>query len=222
MLNSYLKMRRCVLRLTFFLLCTQACFAQSAESVQQQISIKPALAMATHSDDLRKTMLNLYAANPEELKKSTQVSIEEMVQWVFEGPFGWKFEAIRRLQGVEALDLVVDAQFKGDRVLALIAGLHTMLVKAYGGKTEYNFSGELLPQQMYDSARNVQIIQLKISQLNAIKPEVLLGFDDNAVPRKLLSAIVNRVDIDAALLAKQTHQVIQPLAESSLETKPWQ
>lgn len=59
--------------------------------------------MERHSDTLRNIMRTLYLYNPDELKKSTTVSANEMVQWVFEGPFNWKFDAIRKLQGAKAL-----------------------------------------------------------------------------------------------------------------------
>src|SRR5690606_24303139 len=102
-------------------------------------------------------MLELYRLNPGELRKSTQVSAEEYIQWVFEGPFGWKFDAIRGLQGVDALELVYSAEYQGDRVLPLIAGLHTMLVRAYGGETEFRFPRSADVQDLYIAAHNIDL-----------------------------------------------------------------
>jgi len=191
--------------------------ANSAEMAKQS--------MALHSETLRKLMLTLYQHNPKQLKKSTQVSAEEMVQWTFEGPFGWKFDGVRRLQGIDALKLASDTNFPGDRVLALIAGLQTMLTKAYGGKTEYDFSGEIDPQTLYNAARNIEITSIKVNQLN--DGIILLGSDKPAdlKPTDLtreLSEIISRVDADAKRIAKQKKQVIQLLDKHSEQATQWQ
>jgi len=170
-------------------------------------------------------MLTLYQHNPKQLKKSTQVSAEEMAQWTFEGPFGWKFDGVRRLQGTDALNLASDANFPGDRVLALIAGLQTMLAKAYGGKTEYDFSGEIDPQTLYNTARNIEITSIKVNQLN--DGIILSGSDKPAdlKPSDLmleLSEMISRVDADAKRIAKQKKQVIQLLDKDSAQAMQWQ
>ena len=46
----------------------------------------------------------------------------------------WKFRKINNAQDIDALDQVFDDDFKGDRVLSLITGLYTMLIKAHGNK----------------------------------------------------------------------------------------
>lgn len=177
--------------------------------------------MAMHSETLRQLMLALYQANPKHLKKSTQVSAEEMVQWTFEGPFGWKFDGVRRLQGSEALMLAVDADFPGDRVLALIAGLHTMLAKTYGAKNEYDFSGEIIPQNMYNAARNIEIASAKFNQL---APNQLL-LTENGKPVELtqqLRTLISRVDADAQAFAAQKKQTIQSLPKDVAQPLSWQ
>ncbi|WP_020167972.1 MULTISPECIES: hypothetical protein [Methylotenera] len=191
--------------------------ANSAEMAKQS--------MALHSETLQKLMLTLYQYNPKQLKKSTQVSAEEMVQWTFEGPFGWKFDGVRRLQGTDALKLTSDANFPGDRVLALVAGLQTMLAKAYGGKTEYDFSGEINPQNLYNAARNIEITSIKLNQLNS---GIILPNGDKPADLKPtdltheLIEVISRVDTDANRIAKQKKQVIQLLDKNSLQAAEWQ
>jgi len=186
--------------------------ANSAEMAKQS--------MALHSETLQKFMLTLYQYNPKQLKKSTQVSAEEMVQWTFEGPFGWRFDGVRRLQGTDALKLASDANFTGDRVLALIAGLQTMLAKAYGGKTEYDFSGEIDPQTLYNAARNIEITSIKINQLS---DGIIFSGNDNPADLTLkLSEIISRVDADANRIAEQKKRVIQLLDKNSVQATQWQ
>ncbi|MEQ1766190.1 MAG: hypothetical protein ABL859_02065, partial [Methylotenera sp.] len=98
-----------------------------------------------HSSALRDLMLTLYQCNPHELQKSTKVSKEEFVQWVFEGPFGWKFDAIRNKQTLDALSLSLNPEYQADRVLPLVTGLYTMILNSYGGETEYRFTQPINP-----------------------------------------------------------------------------
>lgn len=87
----------------------------------------PAILFEQHATSLQSWMEQAYASNPNELKKSTQVSPREMVEWVFHGPFNWKFDAIQSLQHSEALKLCVSDDFPGDRILAFTAGTYTLL-----------------------------------------------------------------------------------------------
>ncbi|WP_025224411.1 hypothetical protein [Methylotenera sp. N17] len=86
-----------------------------------------------HADDLQKWMEQVYISNPHELEKSTKVSAHEMADWVFKGPFNWKFDAIQELQAREALVISVSADFNGDRILAFITGTYTLLAQYYQG-----------------------------------------------------------------------------------------
>lgn len=204
------------------LLFTPAIQAESFKDIhktakQSKVAESASQAMAEHSKVLSQLMLKLYEANPTELKKSTQVSAAEMVQWTFEGPFSWKFDGIRHLQELDAFKLAVDADFPGDRVLALITGLHTSLTKAYGGKNEYDFSGEINPQYLYNTARNIEIASIKISQLNQSQRDksrqefVLADGDKHIDLTQQLSALINRVDADAKGFSEQKQQTIKLL-----------
>ncbi|WP_047539171.1 hypothetical protein [Methylotenera versatilis] len=219
--------------LFFSLLLTPTIQAESLKDIhkttKQSKTVEAASqAMAEHSNVLRQLMLRLYQANPNELKKSTQVSAEEMVQWTFEGPFGWKFDGVRHLQELDALSLAVDADFPGDRVLALITGLHTSLTRAYGGKNEYDFSGEIDPQYLYNTARNIEIARIKITELNQTqldKFKQTLSLLDGEKPVDLtqqLNELIRRVDADANRFAGQKQQTIQLLDRRSADSISWQ
>lgn len=116
--------------------------------------------MSDHTDDLRRLMLQLYTAYPEELAKSTQVGPREMTEWVFDGKANWKFDGIRRLQGMAAIDLALDADFAGDRILALVVGLETLLFAGYGSQNEF----EIPP--LPDPA-NMQLLQQQLQALQS-------------------------------------------------------
>ncbi|WP_051901377.1 hypothetical protein [Methylotenera sp. L2L1] len=164
---------RCLTVLITLCLTSQACL--SAEQTKQQNTTKKAKAQHVtpaipkvsevfkiQTDDLRQLMLQLYQCNQKDLLKSTKVSAEELTQWVFEGPFGWKFDAIRQAQSIDALSLSFSPEYQGDRILPLITGLHTMLVQAYGGENEFTFTKKILPKNLYHAARNIEITRQKL------------------------------------------------------------
>ncbi|CAG0997908.1 hypothetical protein MTYP_02674 [Methylophilaceae bacterium] len=160
--------------------------------------------MHAHSDDLRAVMQAFYRHNPGELRKSTSVSAEEMVQWVFEGPFGWKFESIRRVRKTDALNLCLSPEFQGDRVLALITGLQTMLISAYGGETEFHFPHPINPQYLYLAARNIEITLRKLKHPGREQDGLdLAGDGTDPGIETTLTALARRVDLHAMHFASQ-------------------
>ncbi|MBF5040460.1 hypothetical protein INP77_13250 [Methylophilus sp. 13] len=131
-----------------------------APSSAQRAELSPKQAMSEHTDDLRALMLQLYTEHPEELAKSTQVGPREMTEWVFDGKANWKFEAIRRLQGMTAIDLAFDEAFGGDRILALVVGIETLLFEGYGSQNEF----EIPPQR---DRQKLQQLQQQLKDLQA-------------------------------------------------------
>lgn len=97
--------------------------------------------------------------NPQELRKGASVC----AQWVFDGSVGWKFESLRNAQSTLALRLAFYEDFHGDRVIVLITGLHTTVIAAYGGITEFLFPNDMDPQRLAIAAYN---IDLAISMLH--------------------------------------------------------
>lgn len=122
----------------------------------QSVMLTPKQQMALHTETLRELMLKLYEQHPNELKKSAQVSARELRDWVFDGKFNWQFEGIRQLQGKEALALVFDDTYQGDKILPLIVGLETLLFKGYGAKNEYQIPTEVDPILLNQTACGVQ------------------------------------------------------------------
>ncbi|PPD53833.1 MAG: hypothetical protein CTY12_04405 [Methylotenera sp.] len=161
-----------------------------------------------HSTELRKLMLAFYECQPQSLQKNTKVSKEEFVQWVFEGPFDWKFDSIKNTQSIEALTLSFSQEYQGDRVLPLITGLYTMLLQAYGGKNEYTFEAAN-PHKLNIAAQNTNIIMAKL--LNVKHENNETNANQNCHPQ-ILSLIANRVNADAKKLdqSSQTDQKLKP------------
>ncbi|MCX7188466.1 MAG: hypothetical protein NTW24_05015 [Proteobacteria bacterium] len=112
---------------------------------------------------LRVLMVKLYKRNPHELKKNILLNVDEMVASVFENQHGWRFKEINEAQDTYAINQAFQADYQGDRVLSLIVGLETMLIKAHGGKTEFYLTDTIEPQSIYNVARNMEIAVWQLS-----------------------------------------------------------
>src|SRR4051812_26667710 len=99
----------------------------------------------------------LYRRNPRELKKSGAVNLDAGVARIFEGRHAWKFPELQGKRGADAIYLAFRDDYAGDRVLAFIAGLGSMMQTAFNDKTEFFVLDDLEPQGLYNAARNVEI-----------------------------------------------------------------
>lgn len=178
--------------------------------------------MRENTESLRLLMLKLYKRNPHELQKSTADSAEKMVNWVFdaEAQHHNKFEAINNVQGTEAIFLAFKPDYSGDRVLPFIAGLHTMLLKAHGSKTDFYLSDNIDPQHIYNIARNFEIAAWKLSNsrddLGAL---YLLTNETNDKDRNLsfereFGKMIGRTDLFAIALADKSQRLISRVMQN--------
>ena len=157
-------------------------------------------------ESLKILMIKFYKKNPNQLKKSTSDNAEKMTNWVFNGDHNWKFKRINNAQGIEALNQVFDDNFKGDRVLSLITGLYTMLIKAHGDKKEFYMFDSLDPQKIYNASRNFEIIVWKLaSKKNEENQPYLLSNEINSSQANLsfereFGKIIGRTDYFLSLI----------------------
>lgn len=176
--------------------------------------------MRENTQSLRLLMIKLYKRNPRELRKSTPDPLEKMVDWVFEGGHGWKFKKINEAQGTEALQLAFNPDYQGDRVLPLIVGLQTMLVKAHGGKTEFYMTDSIDPQSVYNAARNVEIAAWKLSNARDSQGQLyLLTNEMNETERNLsfereFGKIIGRLDLYAVTLSEKSQRMISRVVQN--------
>ena len=165
-------------------------------------------------ESLKILMLKFYKKNPNQLKKSTSDNAEKMTNWVFNGDHNWKFRKINNAQDIDALDQVFDDDFKGDRVLSLITGLYTMLIKAHGNKKEFYIFDSLDPQKIYNASRNIEIIVWKLtSKKNKEGKPYLLSNEINSSETNLsfereFGKMIGRTDYFAFTLSEKTERAV--------------
>jgi hypothetical protein len=176
--------------------------------------------MRENTQSLRLLMIKLYKRNPQELKKSTSGTLDEMVGWVFEGGHGWRFKSIGEAQGTDAIHLAFRPDYAGDRVLPFIVGLYTMLVKAHGGRIEFYLTDSIDPQSVYNAARNVEIADWKLSNARDENGQLyLLTNEINETERNLsfereFGKMVGRLDLFAVALAERSQRLISRVTQN--------
>ncbi len=176
--------------------------------------------MRENTESLRLLMTKMYKRNPRELQKSTSGTVQEMVDWVFDGDHGWKFEAIHGAQDTQAIFLSFDPNYEGDRVLPFIVGLQTMLIKAHGGKTEFYLQDYMDPQNIYNASRNVEIAAWKLSNARDANGRLfLLTNEINELERNLsfereFGKIIGRTDLYAISLAEKSQRLITRIMQN--------
>ncbi|MEQ1598168.1 MAG: hypothetical protein ABL880_02260 [Methylotenera sp.] len=175
-----------------------------------------------NTQSLRNLMTKLYKRNPHELPKSTTSSIEKMVDWVFDGEsqHHFQFKDMDNKQGTDAIFLAFNPDYQGDRVLAYIVGLHTMLLKAHGNKTDFYLTDTIDPQHIYNVARNIEIAAWKLSNARDAKGNLyLLTNEINEKDRNLsfereFGKMIGRTDLYAIALAEKSQRLISRVMQS--------
>lgn len=163
---------------------------------------------------LRTLMEKLYRRNPREWKKSGQPSLESAVARAFDAGHDWRFQELNGKRGAECFYLAFQESYQGDRVLAFIAGLSTMIMAAYNDKAEFYVLDELDPQKLYNSARNVEIAIWKLSTTRDGRGGLFLLSNENEGANRNLSferefgKLIAQQDTLARIVAEKTNRSI--------------
>lgn len=178
------------------------------------------LEIRENMESLKILALKFYKRNPSQLKKSTQDNVEKMVNWIFHGDHNNEFEQLQNKKDVECLNLVFDGSFNGDRVLALMIGLKTMLLESHGNKTDFYLFDKLDPQNIYNVARNIEVVVWKLSTKKMENGEPFLisnsisGNEQNLSFEREFGKIIGRSDYFAYTLSEKTERTITRAVQS--------
>ena len=178
------------------------------------------LEIRENMESLKILALKFYKRNPSQLKKSTQDNVEKMVNWIFNGDHNNEFEQLQNKKDVECLNFVFDESFNGDRVLALVIGLKTMLLESHGNKTDFYLFDKLDPQNIYNVARNIEVVVWKLSTKKMENGEPFLisnsisGNEQNLSFEREFGKIIGRSDYFAYTLSEKTERTITRAVQS--------
>jgi hypothetical protein len=169
---------------------------------------------------LRLIAEKLYRRNPREFKKSGQASVEAAVSRIFDRHHGWRFEDIHLQRGTPAIHLAFRDDYTGDRVLAYVVGVASMIQTAFNDKTEFFVLDDVNPQGLYNAARNVEIAVWKLSNARNKEGELLLLSNEGAGPIPNLSferefgKIIGGLDVLSKALAGRYNRTVVKVVQS--------
>ena len=162
----------------------------------------------------------LYRRNPRELRKSGAANIDAGLARIFEGRHEWKFPELQGKRGADAIYLAFRDDYAGDRVLACVAGLGSMMQTAFNDKTEFFVLDDLDPQRLYNAARNVEIAVWKLSTARTAHGEPLLLSNETTGPVRNLSferefgKIIGSLDVLSKIIADKENRTIVKVIQS--------
>ncbi len=169
---------------------------------------------------LKELTIKLYRRNPGELAKAHSKSIDSRVRQLFDQSGPVILAELDFKQGTDALTLALNGGFKGDRVLALIAGLNGMIRNSYEYRAESFMFDQLNGQKLYQSARNIEILlwQLKRRQASALGPLLLTnslpGETTNLSYERLFGKIIALQDMMASIVAQQNDRLVTKVTQN--------
>jgi hypothetical protein len=169
---------------------------------------------------LRLLAEKLYRRNPHEMRKSGQKSVEAALHRIFERHHGWSFEDLDYLRGAQAIQLAFREDYRGDRVLAYIVGLCSMIQSAFNNKTEFFVIDDVNPQGLHNAARNVEIAVWRLSNARNAQGELYLLSNDSAGSAPNLSferefgKMIAGLDVLSKVLAGRMGRTVVKVAQS--------
>ena len=121
---------------------------------------------------LRRIAEKLYKRNPREWKASGRISMAAALDRLFGQSLDFQ-ELEGRREGDAAL-FAFSANYHGDRVLGVMAGLLGMVDAAFEHKDDFYVLDDLNEQKLYNCARNIEIAIWKMSSTKNANGELLL------------------------------------------------
>ena len=120
-------------------------------------------------------MEKLYKRNPRELKKQAEPSVAIQVQRLKQMIVKDQPLLIDGDEDVAILRKGFSADFQGDRVFHLMAGLISMIHKSYNYRYDFFLFDKLNEQKLYNSARNLEVFAwlLRVSKEASGQPLLL-------------------------------------------------
>lgn len=168
---------------------------------------------------LRVLMSKLYKRNPRELRKSPHATAEENIDRLFSRSDDWHFPELEDRTGIDAIHLSLAPEYTGDRVFAFVAGLTSMIMAAYEYKTEFYMFSTVDPQNLYNSARNLEIAAWKLEHKVDLRGEPFLysvsleGEPANLSYERLFGQMIAVQDTMAIIIAGRTNRTITKIIQ---------
>lgn len=171
---------------------------------------------------LRLLAEKLYKRNPREWKKSGAADVDAALERLMDPRAAWSFAEFEGRYGTDVMQLAFREDYRGDRVLALVAGMGGMMQLAFNDKTEFFLMDDLDPQKLYNSARNVEISAWRLSNSRNAAGELFLvsnemGKQDqiqNLSFEREFGKIIGHFDMLSKIIADKSNRTIVKVFQS--------
>jgi len=170
--------------------------------------------------NLRLLTEKLYRRNPKELMKSGSSTVSAGVARIFALQHWWRFPELHDVRGTQAIHLAFQEDYQGDRVLALIVGLGSMIQRAFNDKGEFFILDDLDAQALHNAARNVEITVWKLSNSRTPQGEFYLltneasGSVQNLSFEREFGKIINSLDVLSKIVADKSNRTVTKVIQS--------
>jgi len=165
--------------------------------------------------DFLKTLTEkLYKKNPGELQKVPGQTIDSRLKQIFICPIEKKYAELDFQESIDAILLGFEPEFKGDRVFAIMFGLYTMIHKSYNSKCELFILDSLNEQNLYNSARNIEILVWRLNTRKMDDNRLIIltnnfeGEIKNLSYERLFGKLISLQDTMAQIVAGRTGRLI--------------
>lgn len=170
---------------------------------------------------VRELTVKLYKRNPQELRKTPGMTIDGRIAQLRENREELSFKELSYRQEVEALELVFNPYFEGDRVFALVVGLGGMLRNAYGYNPEFFMFDSLDGDKLLASAHNVDVLvwRLKNSRRDDGEPFLVTseykGVVDNLSFERLFGKLIVLQEMMARIAGDATDRQVNTVVHAA-------
>ena len=164
--------------------------------------------------EVRELLVKLYKRNPDQLAIIPGMTVEGRLAQFRVARGVLDFPELDGLQGIDAMNLTFDPDFRGDRVFALVVGLGSMLRQAYGYKPEMFIHDRLNGDALLTSARNVEILLWKLKHTRKPNGEPYLvtyeyrGVIDNLSFERLFGKLIVLQEMMARIAGDRSDRAV--------------
>ena len=169
---------------------------------------------------LRTLTIKLYKKNSYELKKFSSNTIDSRLHQIFICPPDIKHAELEFKDSIDAILLGFNPEFKGDRVFAMMYGLFTMIHKSYNSKCELFMLDYLNAQNLYNSARNIEIFVWRLNTRQKHNGDLFIitnsleGKVKNLSYERIFGKLISLQDNMALIISNRTGRIINQVVHT--------
>jgi len=168
---------------------------------------------------VRRLAEKLYRRNPSHCKISGR-TIKACVERIFSNKNSDNYPELNGKRSINALRLTFDNSYRGDRVLAFIVGMRSMMLASYNNKTAFYLMDELDPQRLYNSARNIEIAVWRLSNKRDRRGKFYLlsnsrpGEVPNLSYERIFGKLIANQDMMSRIIAEKFNRRVKNILQS--------